>query len=52
MLIGLICGTFTSLFLAPTIWLTLTKKEIKKPKEKKWYEIDEVEEKSIKGINS
>lgn len=52
MLIGLICGTFTSLFLAPSLWLFITKKEIKKPKTKKWYEIDEVEEKSIKGINS
>ena len=52
MLIGLICGTFTSLFLAPSLWLMITKKEMKKPKIKKWYEIDEVEEKSIKGINS
>ena len=52
MLIGLISGTLTSLFLAPTIWLLFTKKEIKNPNKKKWYEDDEVEEKMIKGINS
>lgn len=52
MLIGLISGTFSSLFLAPTIWILFTKKELKNPNKKKWYEIDEVEEKKIKGINS
>lgn len=52
LLIGLINGSLSSLFFAPIIWLILTKREMKKPKTKKWYEIDEKEEKSIKGINS
>lgn len=52
LLVGLIAGAYSSLFIAPLIWYSITKKSIGKPKKKKWYEIDEVEEKRIKGVNS
>lgn len=52
MLIGLISGTLSSLFLAPLVWLKITKKEIKNPNKKKWYEDDGPEEKAVKGINA
>lgn len=48
-LVGLIVGTFTSMFVAPYIWIKLEKKDRLKPK----IEYDDgPEEKSIKGINS
>ncbi len=50
MFIGLIAGTFSTLFMAPRIWLYLEIKKFKNPK--KYEEEDELEEKSIKGINS
>ena len=52
LLVGLIAGAYSSLFIAPLIWYSITKKSIGKPKQKKWYEIDEIEEKRIKGVNS
>lgn len=52
LLVGLIAGAYSSLFIAPLIWYSITKKSIGKPKKKKWYEIDEIEEKRIKGVNS
>ena len=51
LLIGLVCGTYSSLFIASQLWYQFEKKQIGKPKKKKWYE-DNVEEKKIKGINS
>lgn len=53
LLFGLIVGTFSSLFVAPQIWLEIEKRSIGKPKKKKWYEDDskEVEELKVKGIN-
>lgn len=52
-LIGLIAGTFSSLFLALYIWLKLEIHNIKHPKIKKDDdEDDETYEKLIKGINS
>ena len=48
-LVGLIVGTFTSMFVAPYIWIKLEKKDRLKPK----IEYDDgPEEKIIKGINS
>ena len=48
-LVGLIVGTFTSMFVAPYIWIKLEKRDRLKPK----IEYDDgPEEKSIKGINS
>ena len=52
LLVGLIAGAYSSLFIAPLIWYSITKKSIGKPKKKKWYEIDEIEDKRIKGVNS
>lgn len=51
LLIGLIVGTYSSLFLAPYLWLKFEKSNIGKPKKKKWYEEDTIEEKKVKGIN-
>lgn len=48
-LFGLIAGTFSSLFVAPYIWLTLEKRSIRRPKKE---EEVEVEERLIKGINA
>lgn len=54
LLIGLISGSYSSLFLAANLWLILEEKNIGKPEKKKWYEEDdnEPEELRIKGINS
>ena len=49
-LFGLISGTFSSLFIAPYIWLKIEMHNIKHPKVKKDDE-EELEEKIIKGIN-
>ena len=50
MLIGLIAGTYSSIFIATALFKYLEGKSINKPKkEKKVYH--EVEEKKIKGIN-
>ena len=56
LLFGLIVGTFSSLFLAPSVWYILEKRKIGKPKKKKWYEEDskkkkEPEELRVKGVN-
>ena len=51
LLAGLIAGTYSSLFIASQIWYMLESKTVGKPKRKKWYEIDEKEEKKVRGIN-
>lgn len=51
LLIGLVVGTYSSLFLAPYLWLNIEKNNIGKPKKKKWYEEDTIEEKKVKGVN-
>ncbi len=48
-LFGLTAGTFSSLFVAPYIWLILEKRSIRRPKKE---EEVEVEERLIKGINA
>lgn len=51
MLIGLISGTYSSIFIATTIFLMVEKRNIgKKKKAKKIYK-DDLEEKMIKGVN-
>jgi len=50
-LIGLTAGTFSSLLIAPYIWLKLEIKNLKKPK-KEDNEEKEIKERLIKGINS
>lgn len=52
MFVGLIAGSYSSLFIAGFIWRALERKSIGKPPKKKWYEIDEKEELTVKGINS
>jgi len=51
LLIGLIAGAYSSLFIASQLWLLMESKNIGKKPKKKWYE-EEKEEKMIKGINS
>ena len=54
LLIGLVAGTYSSIFIAPYLWMLLEKKHVGKEEKKKWYEVDdkdEVEELKIKGIN-
>ena len=50
MLFGLIAGTYSSIFIATMIFMLLEKKSLGREKEKKVYK-DDLEEKSIKGIN-
>ena len=50
MLFGLIAGTYSSIFIATIVFMLLEKKNLGKEKEKKVYK-DDLEEKSIKGIN-
>ena len=55
LLIGLVAGTLSSLFVASQIWVEIEKKQIKEKKHKKKKEkkvVKEVEELEIKGINS
>lgn len=54
LLIGLIAGTYSSIFIASQIWLMFERRNIGKPEKKKWYEVDdkdEIEELKVKGIN-
>lgn len=54
LLVGLVCGTYSSIFIATRIWLLLEKKHVGKEEKKKWYEVDtkdELEELKVKGIN-
>ena len=55
LLIGLVTGTLSSLFIASQLWLEIEKRNLKKGKtikEEKKIVIDEVDELNIKGINS
>ena len=51
MLFGLICGTYSSIYIATIIFLLLEKSSLNKPKKQKKIYTDEFEEKKIKGIN-
>lgn len=51
MLIGLIAGTYSTIFIATALFLTIEKKNLGKPKKVKRVYTDEFEEKKIKGIN-
>ena len=51
MLVGLIAGTYSSIFIATTLFLAIEKKNLgKAPKKKKEYK-DDLEEKKVKGVN-
>jgi len=56
LLIGLVVGTFSSLFIASQIWMSIEKKNIGKDPNKHWYDDNkknkkEKEELQVKGIN-
>ena len=53
LLIGLVVGTFSSLFVASQIWMSIEKRNIGRNPNKHWYDDNkkEKEELSIKGIN-
>lgn len=55
LLIGLVVGTFSSLFISSQIWISLEKKNIGKDPNKHWYDDNkkkkEKEELQVKGIN-
>ena len=51
MLIGVIAGTYSSIFIASTIFMFIESKSIGKPKKIKRIYTDEYEEKKIKGVN-
>ena len=51
MLVGLIAGSYSSLFIASYVYYALEKRTVGKEKKKKWYEEDEVSELKVKGIN-
>lgn len=52
LLIGLIAGSYSSIFIASQLWIFIEKHNIGKPAKKKWYEEKETEELKVKGINS
>ena len=53
LLFGLISGVYSSICIASQLWFDIEKKNIGKPKKKKWYEEDNMpEEKKIKGVNA
>ncbi len=51
MLIGLIAGTYSSLLIAPALFMDIEKHSLGKPQKKKKVYRDEVEEKMVKGVN-
>ena len=53
LLIGLVVGTFSSLFISSQIWMSIEKKSIGKDPNKHWYDDNkkEKEELKVKGIN-
>ena len=51
MLVGVLSGTYSSIFVASTIFIALESKNIGKPKKVKKIYTDEYEEKKIKGVN-
>ena len=51
MLVGLIAGTYSSIFIASVFFLMIEKKNIGKKEKKKRIYKDSLEEKKIKGVN-
>lgn len=52
MFVGLLVGSYSSLFIATYLWFHMAKRNLGKAKKKKWYALDEKEELKVKGINS
>lgn len=51
MLIGVLVGTYSSIFIATSLFISLEAKNIGKPKREKRIYTDEFEEKKVKGVN-
>ena len=51
MLVGLISGTYSSIFIAGLVFIAIERRKIGKPKKRKRVYNDDYEEKKIKGIN-
>lgn len=51
MLVGLVAGTYSSIFISMAVFMFFEKKNLGKPQKKKRIYTDEFEEKKIKGIN-
>ena len=51
MLVGLVSGTYSSIFIATYLYLLIESKNLGKPKKKKKVYKDDTEEKLIKGVN-
>ena len=51
MLFGLISGTYSSIFIATSLFAYLEKKSMKKPIKKKKVYKDDYEEKRVEGVN-
>ncbi|MBR3357559.1 MAG: protein translocase subunit SecD [Solobacterium sp.] len=52
MFVGLIAGTFSSIFVAPTVWKMVRQKSKPKTKTKKPEKKEELDEYTVKGINA
>ena len=51
MLIGLLAGTYSSIFIATFVYMIIEEKHLNDPKKKKKVYEDEIQEKMIKGVN-
>ena len=51
MLIGLVAGTYSSIFIATVFFLMIEKKNLGKKEKKKRIYKDDLEEKKVKGVN-
>lgn len=51
LLIGLVAGVYSSIFIASSLWYDMEKRNIGKAPKKKWYEEKEPQEFTVKGVN-
>ncbi|MDD3341082.1 MAG: protein translocase subunit SecD [Bacilli bacterium] len=51
LLVGLVAGVYSSIFIASCLWYDMEKKNLNKKTKQKWYEEKEVEEFTVKGVN-
>ena len=51
MLVGLISGTYSSIFIASVVFMEIEKRRLGKPKKQKKIYKDDLEEMKVKGIN-
>lgn len=52
MFVGMVAGTFSSIFIAPYVWWTMQKKRKDKPKKVKTEKKEALDEYTVKGINA